>query len=161
MTRKFCLPFFFAIACSMANASAQTSPSILVKQLDDKGAKATISSMSESQWDNVLNHIDSGNAAWVALVPKLAEGTDGGHSEDLGIGLAFALPKNPKAVLSVIDRANGPVLGVSRVCSVPFIEDTVPDIPAYVRQAKAALGKVHDASLQDVKKSCLAELSKP
>lgn len=161
MTRKFCLSIFCAIACSMTNASAQTSPSMLAKQLDDKGAKATVSSMSEAQWDNLLNHIDAGSAVWIALVPKLAEGTDGGNSEDLGIGLAFALPKNPKAVLSAIDRTNGPVLGVGRVCSAPFVEDTVPDILAYVRQAKAALGKVHDASLLDVKKSCLAELSKP
>ncbi|RDJ98303.1 hypothetical protein DLM46_33875 [Paraburkholderia lacunae] len=117
--------------------------------------------MSESEWDSVLTHIDSGNAAWVALVPKLAAGTDGGNSEDLGIGLAYALPKNPKAVLQAIDPDNGPVLGVSRVCSAPFIEDTVKDIPAYIKRAKVALSKVRDPSLQDVKKACLAELAKP
>ncbi|WP_152035355.1 hypothetical protein [Paraburkholderia terricola] len=150
-----------SLACSTANASAQISPSVLAKQIDDKGAKATISTMSESEWDNVLTHIDSGSAAWIALVPKLAEGTDGGNSEDLGIGLAYALPKNAKAVLSAIDPDNGPVLGVSRVCSVPFIEDTVKDIPAYIRRAKLALTKVRDPSLQGVKRACLAELAKP
>lgn len=117
--------------------------------------------MSESEWDSVLTHIDSGNAAWVALVPKLAEGTDGGNSEDLGIGLAYALPKNAKAVLLVIDPNNGPVLGVSRVCSAPFIEDTVKNIPAYIKRAKVALAKVREVSLQDVKRACLAELAKP
>lgn len=150
-----------ALACSTANASAPLNPSTLAKQLEDEGAKATVNKMSESEWDSVLTHIDSGNAAWVALVPKLAEGTDGGNSEDLGIGLAYALPKNAKAVLLVIDPNNGPVLGVSRVCSAPFIEDTVKNIPAYIKRAKVALAKVRDVSLQDVKRACLAELAKP
>lgn len=150
------------LTCSVAPAiAAQSNVSVLAKQLDDKGAKATVSGMSESEWDNVLTRIDSGNTAWVALVPKLAEGTDGGNSEDLGIGLAYALPKNPKAVLKAIDPDNGPVLGVGRVCSAPFIEDTVKDIPAYIRRAKAALNSVHDPALQTVKDACLAELAKP
>ncbi|MDR6492914.1 hypothetical protein J2797_002809 [Paraburkholderia terricola] len=153
--------FALALACSMANASAQITPSTLAKRIHNEGAKATVSALSESDWGNVLSHIDSGNAAWIALVPKLAEGTDGGNSEDLGIGLAYALPKNAKAVLSAIDPDNGPVLGVSRVCSAPFIEDTVKDIPAYIKRAKLAITKVHDPSLQDVKKACLAELAKP
>ncbi|KPD18979.1 hypothetical protein ADM96_08235 [Burkholderia sp. ST111] len=146
----------------IADANApQTSPAVLVKQIDEQGAKATVSSMSESQWDAVLDRVDSGRPEWVALVPKLAKGTDGGNSEDLGIGLAYALPKNPKAVLKAIDPDNGPVLGVSRVCSAPFIEDTVPDIPGYIKHAKAALNKVHDPALQNVKNACLAELAKP
>lgn len=161
MKRASAFILVLALACPTANASAQISPSVLAKQIDDHGAKATVSAMSESEWDNVLTHIDSGSAAWIALVPKLAEGTDGGDSEDLGIGLAYALPKNAKAVLSAIDPDNGPVIGVSRVCSVPFIEDTVKDIPAYVRRAKVALTKVRDPSLQDVKKACLAELGEP
>ncbi|RKE36027.1 hypothetical protein B0G76_2172 [Paraburkholderia sp. BL23I1N1] len=161
MKRTSGFTLVLALACSTANAGAQTSPSILAKQINDEGAKATVGAMSESEWDNVLTHIDSGNAAWIALAPKLAKGTDGGNSEDLGIGLAYALPKNAKAVLSAIDPDNGPVLGVSRVCSAPFIEDTVKDIPAYIKRAKAALTKVHEPSLQNVKKDCLAELSKP
>ncbi|MFM0428187.1 hypothetical protein PQQ75_04155 [Paraburkholderia aspalathi] len=162
MKRAFGLTLALALACSTAVAStAQTSASVLLKQIDEQGAKATVSSMSESQWDAVLDRVDSGSPEWVALVPKLAKGTDGGNSEDLGIGLAYALPKNPKAVLKAIDPDNGPVLGVSRVCSAPFIEDTVPDIPAYIKHARAALNKVRDPALQGVKKACMAELAKP
>ena len=162
MQYKRGITFTLALLCWTTIASAvQTSPSALVRQLDDKGAKATVSGMSESEWDNVLTNIDSGNAEWIALVPRLAKGTDGGNSEDLGIGLAYALPKNPKAVLKAIDPDNGPVLGVSRVCSAPFVEDTVKDIPAYIKRARAALTKVRDPALQDIKKACLAELAKP
>nr|WKF60737.1 hypothetical protein HUO10_005259 [Paraburkholderia busanensis] len=162
MKKIFGFALACALACSMPIANAaQPGASVLAKQLDDKGAKATVSGMSESEWDNVLTRIDAGNAAWIALAPKLAEGTDGGYSEDLGIGLAFALPKNPKAVLKAIDPNNGPVLGVGRVCSAPFIEDTVKDIPAYIKRAKAALHGVHDPALQNVRDACLAELAKP
>ncbi|NIF77827.1 hypothetical protein F3J20_10510 [Paraburkholderia sp. Cy-641] len=156
----FAFAFTFALACAAANASAEANPSALARQINDQGAKAVVNGMSESEWDNVLTHIDSGSMAWIALVPKLAEGADSGNAEDLGIGLAYALPKSPRAVLKAIDPGNGPVLGVNRVCSAPFIEDTVPDIPAYVKRAKAALGKVHDRSLRDVKKACLAELAR-
>lgn len=153
------------LACTATGVIAganvpQTIAAVLVKQIDEQGAKATVSGMSESQWDDLLARVDSGNSEWVALVPKLATGTDGGNSEDLGIGLAYALPKNPKAVLRAIDPDNGPVLGVRRVCSAPFIEDTVPDIPGYIKRAKAALNKVRDPALQDFKKACLAELAK-
>ncbi|MGH8779287.1 hypothetical protein [Paraburkholderia sp.] len=161
MRGAFLFALALSLACSTADAATQKTPALLAKQINDEGAKATVSAMSESEWDSVLTHVDSGNAAWVALVPKLAEGTDAGSSEDLGIGLAYALPKNARAVLSAIDPNDGPVLGVSRVCSAPFIEDTVKDIPAYIRHAKAALAKVHTPALQDVKKACLAELSKP
>ncbi|SMG46502.1 hypothetical protein [Paraburkholderia susongensis] len=159
----FLFAFTLALACicSAASASSETNPFALAKLIHDEGAKAVVRGMSESEWNDVLTHIDSGNPAWVALVPKLAEGTDSGNSEDLGIGLAYALPKNPRAVLRAIDPNNGPVLGVNRLCSAPFIEDTVPDIPAYIKRAKAALDKVRDSSLQDVKKACLAELAKP
>jgi hypothetical protein len=159
MNRAF--GFTLAVACSIANASAQLSPSILAKQINDEGAKATVSRLSESDWDNLLTHIDSGNSAWIALVPRLAEGTDSGNSEDLGIGLAYALPQNAKAVLSAIDPDNGPVLGVSRVCGTPFIEDTLKDFPAYIKRARMAVTKVSDLSLQNIKEACLSELAKP
>lgn len=161
MRRAFLFALALSVVCSAANAAAQKTPAVIAKQINDEGAKATVNGMSESEWDGVLKNIDSGNAAWVALVPKLAEGTDAGTSEDLGIGLAYALPKNAKAVLSAIDPSNGPVLGVGRVCSVPFIEGTIKSVPAYIRSAKAALSKVHDPALQDIKKACLSELSKP
>ncbi len=92
----------------------------------------------------------------MALAPKLAPGADAGAAEELPIALAFALPKNPRAVLAVL----GGGFPVEDVCSAPFIEGTVKDIPAYVKEAKAAVARVTDAKLAKVRDACLAELRK-
>jgi hypothetical protein len=44
------------------------------------------------------------------------------------------------------------------VCSAPFIEDTVKDVPDYIRKARAAVSAVNDASLVTAKSACLAAL---
>ena len=77
----------------------------------------------------------------------------------LAIALAHALPLAPAQVLAAIDRANGPAMSVDRVCSVPFIEDTVKDLPLYLRAARRAVEDVHNADLAVVRAGCLAELS--
>jgi hypothetical protein len=110
-------------------------------------------------YSRVLDHIDTGASAWVALAPKLAPGTDAGSAEGLAIALAYALPKNPRAVLSVLDP-DSKVIAPANVCSAPFIEDAVNDIPGYVRRAKAAVSRVTALRLREIRTGCLAELGK-
>jgi hypothetical protein len=86
-------------------------------------------------------------------------GTDAATSEDLGISLAHALPLAPITVLRATDPKDGPTLGVSRVCGVPFIEDTVKDIAGYIHAAQLAVGKVATPELQAVKATCLTLLA--
>lgn len=92
------------------------------------------------------------------MAPLLVPGSDAGSSEDLGISLAFSLPKNARAVLAAIDPKNGHITGADRVCGMPFIEDTVKDRAAYKRQAVSAVRSVHDKKLQPIAKRCLQEL---
>ncbi len=75
------------------------------------------------------------------------------------MALAFGLPKSPRAVLAAIDPQNGPVLGVDRVCGVPFIEGTISDVNGYIKQAIAAVSAVNDPSLAGVKAACLKDLN--
>ena len=102
----------------------------------------------------------TGDARWIALAPKLAPGSDAGSAEDLGISLAFSLPRNPRAVLAALDPADGHVLGAGRVCGMPFIEDTVKDRPAYKRHAIHAVKTVTDPRLSKVRLACLRELER-
>jgi hypothetical protein len=162
------LPMFFGVSLIASSAFASNPPSADQIRMDiaAKGPKVVIDSLDKhGYWDLVVHNIDSGKKSWVELAPLLAPGSDGGFSEDLGIGLAYALPKNPAAVLAAIDTMDSSpanvVLTVSRVCGVPFIEDTVKDIPRYIRQAKAAVSRVDDPALEAVKTACLSELGKP
>ena len=122
------------------------------------GARTTVNALFEQRrWDFVSERIGAGEGAYVALAIKLAPGADGATAEDLPIALAFALPRNAPAVLAAL-AAPGAGFDVAEVCGAPFIEDTVGDIPAYRRQAAAAVGRVADPRLAATKAACLAAL---
>jgi len=130
------------------------------EQLKSHGAKYVVETLWEKRrWDDFANEIDSGKSAWVALVPKIAPGTDAATTEELAISLAYALPRNPSAVLSVLDDRMMPV-SPQMVCSAPFVEDTVRDIPHYINRSRSALEKVKDDQLTKQKAECLTELEK-
>lgn len=124
------------------------------------GAKAFLDSLNEDQLDELYGRIESGASSWIALAPRIAQGADAANAEGLTIELAFALPKNAKAVLSVVTLHDDVMLGADRVCGVPFIEDTVKDLPAYKRKAVRAVRAVSDPGLQTIKQACLSALDK-
>jgi hypothetical protein len=63
-------------------------------------------------------------------------------------------------VLRVIDRHNGPVLGVSRICGVPFSEPSAKDVSGYLSAARSAVEEVDEPRLQRVKAACLEQLTR-
>lgn len=118
-----------------------------------------VDAMGQTDWSRTMDQILNGRLAYIALAPKLAPGTDAASAEDLGIALAHALPVAPAAVLRVIDRRDGPVLGVSRVCGVPFTEPSTRDVSGYLAAAQSAVGQVNTPRLRRVKAACLAQLA--
>ncbi len=77
----------------------------------------------------------------------------------LGISLAATLPRNPSAVLRVIEmRDQDGVIGIDRVCGIPFIETTPSFNNAYVRRTLNALAQVHDRALASTRNACAARL---
>jgi len=122
------------------------------------GAQATVGALFNGRrWDEVASHVARGEPGWVALAGKLAPGTDAGTAEDLAISLAFALPRDAPAVLAVLHSG---AADVSDVCGAPFIEGTVRDVPAYARQAAAAVGRVADPRLAATRAACLDALAR-
>jgi len=155
------------LALAAKAAAAQVpSAAVLSAEIDAKGAKEVVNRLNstppgadgQNEWNRVTHEMWLGRAAYIELAPKLAPGTDAGTSEDLGICLAHALPLAPITVLRATDLKDVPALGVSRVCGVPFIEDTVEDVPAYIRVAQEKVGAVTVPGLQDVKAACLKQL---
>ena len=145
-----------SLAANVA-AAAPLTPTAVRESVRKEGARRTIDDLSKrGRWDAVTDAMNRGEAAWIALAPLLAPGSDAGSAEDLGISLAFALSKNPRAVLAAIDPRNGVVLGVNRVCGRPFIEDTEP--VNYKARTISALSNIREPGLIRVRQDCLKVL---
>jgi len=150
----------------VAGGSGLTAAEISA-EIDAKGTKAVINrlatanvdAMGRSDWSRTMDQIWNGRLAYIALAPKLARGAEPGPADDLGIALARALPVAPAAVLRVIDRHNGPVLGAGRVCGAPFTEPAAKDASGYLRAARSAVDEVDAPRLQHVKAACLERLA--
>jgi len=150
-----------------ARAAPLPSAAALSREIDTTGAKAVVVRLynttsdanGESDWDRLIDRIWDGDETYIALAPRLAPGSDAWASESLPIGLAHALTIAPTAVLRTLP-ADGGLRGTLGVCTIPFIEDTVKDIPAYVRDTEAALGRVTAPDLQSIKSACLVNLRK-
>ena len=144
----------FILAAALCTAAAPRIDAIRAS-IAERGARATVAELvTTHHWDEVLAAIDAGRADWIDLAPSLEVGTDGARSEELTISLATALPKNPDAVLAVVNPDGGSVLGFSRVCGMPFIENTA-DTRSYRAHALAALARAADAPERD---ACIAAL---
>jgi hypothetical protein len=154
-------------AGAVAAAGPGTTAAEISAEIDAKGAKAVIDrlsnahvdAMGQNDWSRTMDQIWNGRLAYIALVPKLARGADSGPAKDLAIALARALPVTPEAVLRVIDRHENAVLGVGRVCGVPFAETSTKDASGYLRAARSAVGDVDTPRLQHVRTACLERLA--
>jgi hypothetical protein len=146
---------------SAAHAQVRVNLPEVRASLESRGPRETVGRLqAASQWDVVLDGIGKGEVAWIALVPRLAQGTDAGLSETLGVALAKALPRAPAAVLNALDPGDGPLLGPSRVCGAPFVEPTPDFLAAYRPRALAAVEGVRDPRLRSIRDACLAALRK-
>ena len=158
---KAAVAVFGALLAGPATAATTPTAAGLAASLRHDGAAATYARLlSTDTWDYVGERMGEGRSDWIALAPQLAPVADGAAAEDLGLGLAKSLPKNPVAVLGAIDPRNGPVIGVDRVCSIGFIEDTVKDLRAYKRSALRAVSSVRTVSLRKPRDACLRVLKR-
>lgn len=150
-------------AAAQGASAAPPSGGPIIKEITDgiakSGAKATVKKLYDTdRWGAVESHIAAGEPEWIALAAKLAPGSDASTAEGLGISLAYALPKKPSAVLQIVSLNANDVLGVDKVCGLPFIEPAADEIAAYKRQAPAAVRAVADPKLEKAKAACLAQL---
>lgn len=149
---SFALLVFPGVACADTLTAANVS-----HDLDIVGAKSTVNTLDRTgRFDKVLDRIAAGQSVWIQLAPRLAKGTDAGHSTGLTVALAQALPRNPQAVLAVLD--DGPVIGADAVCSAPFIEPAPDEVSAYLGSAIAAVKGVRMSARFASKTACLAAL---
>jgi hypothetical protein len=162
----FILLIAFLGLAILANQTSAVTPAAVGRMIDRYGAKRTVDKLSNAtpndihtdfgDFDKVLDGIASGDGQWLALVPRLAPGTDAGTAESLPVVVAEALPKNPAGVLRLVKR-DAAWLGA---CGYPMIEPTRKEMRAYFKAAIPAVKSVHDPTLRTVKRLCLTELLK-
>lgn len=157
------------LICSLGAApSYATWPPGFLKSISDKldtepPAQVVAELSASKNWDTLVAAIASGNTMAIAIVPRLAKGTDAGTSEDLTISLAEALPtKATGEVLLTLTPDRQSILSVDRVCSAPFIEDTARNQRTYKAAALKAVRAIYrtapDLTLPG--EFCIAELKK-
>ncbi len=148
------------VLAAAAAAAPAIGPVQVSAEIGRTGAHATIARLARSgQWDGVITRIGEGSDAWLAVAAELAPGSDAGSAEDLGIGLATALPHNAAGVLRTASlKSSGTPIGIVHVCGVPFIEQAAAAAEAYRKQAVTAVSHLRDPSLADRKAICLAAL---
>ena len=160
------LVLFLSVALVVDQTSSAVTPKMVERMIDRDGARQAVNKLANAapddtrtlfgDYDKVLEGVASGDARWLALVPKLRPGTDAGTAEALHISVAEALPKNPAGVLRLIMR----LPSWQDVCSYPMIEPTDEEMRAYFNAAIPAVKAVRDPALQHSKHVCLADLVK-
>ncbi|MEZ7135603.1 hypothetical protein [Komagataeibacter sp. SM21] len=149
-----------ALAASLPTTTATTetasslSARALARQIHEEGAQATVHALDEQKaWPRLRRAVAAGWDGWIELVPDLITHADDATASRLRTSLRQALPRNPYAVLSIIDPGNGALLGAGALC-------TAHGMPARWRQDSIrAIGAVHDIHLAHQNADCLAALS--
>lgn len=142
--------------CASAGADLMTFNGIR-ESSRDIGAHKTVRLMNEGDraaWENFIQHLASGDEAWLQVLPDLLGGSDAGWTGSIITALAAALPKNPEGVLAL----EGAFVSMKQVCSIPFIEPEDKFVDDYVLSVKEALAGVNDAYFEQDKLICLQRL---
>jgi hypothetical protein len=157
---------FLSAAVLLDRPPGAITPVAVERMIDHQGPRRTVDKLANARrgytrsdfgdFDKVLDGIASGDARWLALVPRIAPGTDAGTAEALRIVVAEALPKNPAAVLRLIKQDPS----WRDACSYPMIEPTPSETRAYFKSAIPAVSAVHYPTLQAARHICLSELTK-
>lgn len=135
------------------------SATAVATDINTLGPKAAVGRLvAGDDWNRALEAIAAGGRDWISLAPQLARGVDTVQGDDLALALAQALPLAAGEVLAVVDLQRGPVLGVQRICGLPFLRDTVPDLPGYIASARAAVTAVPPLALAKARTQCLQQL---
>ena len=144
-----------------APAAADVTPASVQAMVEADGAQPTVAALwnedDGAAWQVVADGIESGEQAWLDLVPLIEPGTENATAYDLSYGLSQALLTNPAGVLA----AAGGDSGHCPNAEVEFAEEAAiiaSSNAAYYPAAIAAVEGVTDPALAGDKELCLASL---
>jgi hypothetical protein len=117
----------------------------------------------EPNYDIILNHIATGNAAWLKIAAEIGPYTTSPYTSDanfnkgLDIALAYALLENPIGVIRMRHADDH----FMNACMYPFTQPSEAFVKHFQQHALIALKRVHDPALKAQIEDCRKELLSP
>jgi hypothetical protein len=117
----------------------------------------------EPRYDMILNHIATGQTAWLKIASEIGPYTVSPYSSEpnfaqgLNVALAYALLENPTGVI----RMRHADEHFMHACMYPFQQPSDAYVHKYQRQALLALKRIHDPALKAQAEDCRKELLSP
>lgn len=117
----------------------------------------------EPRYDMILNHISTGEAAWLRIAAEIGPYTVSPYTSEpnfakgLNVALAYALLENPSGVIRMRHADDH----FMHACMYPFPQPSDAFIHHYQQRALLALKRVHDPALKVQTEDCRRELLSP
>jgi hypothetical protein len=137
--------------------------------IDKEGAQAFIARITkesdphnwdEPNYDIILNHIATGNAAWLRIASEIGPyALDKDFNKGMNVALAYALLENPAGVLRL--RLTHQDDHFMNACMYPFPQPSDAFVKHYQKNALVSLKRVHDPALKAQTEDCRRELLSP
>jgi hypothetical protein len=139
--------------------------------IDKEGAQAFTTRLTketdphnwdEPNYDIILNHIATGNTAWLRIASEIGPFTsDPNFNKGLNVALAYALLENPAGVLRFRHTLGAQDDHFVNACRYPFPQPSDTFVKNFQQHALVALKKVHDPALKASTEDCRKELLSP
>jgi hypothetical protein len=144
-----------------APTAADVTPASVRAMIEADGAQPTVAALWNANdgaaWDVVAAGVESGEQAWLDIVPLIEPGTENATAHDLAYGLSQALLTHPAGVLAAAGGGDGHCVNAE----VEFAEDAAliaQSNAAYYPAAIAAVEGVNDPALAEAREMCLTSL---
>ena len=108
-----------------------------------------------TQYDAVLDAVQTGAAPWLQVAANIYPATDGGLHYELVSAVTLALQNNPAGVLEMTNKP----FRLTDVCMQRLIEPTPAQSRSFLHATRSALERVHDPRLRPDRDACLKLLS--
>ncbi|HAO99192.1 MAG TPA: hypothetical protein DCQ83_04030 [Fibrobacteres bacterium] len=177
MSRLSHLLFIFSIPLLADGKKSDLDPKVLLREIARHGADSVLSrtegeidqklpqthsEWEQTEWANILRHIETGDSLWLEVAGKCFKAADHGVTcDDLAASVAQALPSAPSRVLRLISglKKNGiaekQANNIAENICTPSFSKHGQDAYEHGMKAQNALKKVRNKKLEPVKKRCL------
>ena len=138
-----------------ADAPPQLAPAQAEAMLDRYGPPGAAWPRFDDVRPLIIRGVESGDARWLALLPRLRTGGNAAFNESLPIAVSEALKRRPSNVL----RMSSVGYPVGQICGDIEIEPSAAEIRAYYARTVPVVRAVSAPGLREARDACLDSLA--